>query len=132
MHSLLSNNTLTEIEGKEDRLSYKTVIAILILIFHTIATPIFHKINFYYIHESGICMILGFIIALISKFGLNTGQKLNTFIIFDDEFFFNIVLPPIIFSAGYNLKKKSFFNYFSYIITFGIFENLIFLVQFQY
>ena len=43
MHSLLSNNTLTEIEGKEDRLSYKTVIAILILIFHTIATPIFHK-----------------------------------------------------------------------------------------
>ena len=125
MHSLLSNNTLTEIEGKEDRLSYKTVIAILILIFHTIATPIFHKINFYYIHESGICMILGFIIALISKFGLNTGQKLNTFIIFDDEFFFNIVLPPIIFSAGYNLKKKSFFNYFSYIITFGIFGTLI-------
>ena len=123
--STLSNNTISEIEVTDEKLSFKTVIAVLILIFHTIATPIFHKIKFHYIHESGICMILGAIIALISKYGLNTGQKLNTFITFNDEFFFNIVLPPIIFSAGYNLKKRSFFKYFCFIITFGIFGTLI-------
>ena len=84
MNSLLSNITLTEIKVKEDRISYKTLIEILILIFHKIATPIFHKMNFYSIHKSGICMNLGFKKALISKFRLNTGQKLNTFI---DELF---------------------------------------------
>ena len=85
--STLSNNTISEIEVTDEKLSFKTVIAVLILIFHTIATPIFHKIKFHYIHESGICMILGAIIALISKYGLNTGQKLNTFITFKN---FNI------------------------------------------
>ena len=123
--SSLTNNTINEVELTEEKLSFKTVIAILILIFHTIATPIFHKFKFHYIHESGICMILGAIIALISKYALNTGQKLNSFIVFNDEFFFNIVLPPIIFSAGYNLKKRSFFKYFGFIITFGIFGTLI-------
>ena len=61
--STLSNNTISEIEVTDEKLSFKTVIAVLILIFHTIATPIFHKIKFHYIHESGICMILGAIIA---------------------------------------------------------------------
>ena len=44
---------------------------------------------------------------------------------FNDEVFFNFVLPPIIFSAGYNLKKKSFFTFFFYIVTFGIFGTLV-------
>jgi NhaP-type Na+/H+ or K+/H+ antiporter len=39
---------------------------------------------------------------------------------FDDEVFFNFILPPIIFAAGYNLKKKSFFKYLMYILVFGV------------
>ena len=106
-------------------LSYKGVVAIIILIFYTIAEPIFKKLNFHYLHESGICMIVGMIIALISKYVGNISDSLNNFVTFDDEMFFNIVLPPIIFSAGYNLKKRAFFKYFFYIIAFGIFVTLI-------
>ena len=106
-------------------LSYKGVVAIIILIFYTIAEPIFKKLNFHYLHESGICMIVGMIIALISKYVGNISDSLNNFVTFDDEMFFNIVLPPIIFSAGYNLKKRAFFKYFFYIIAFGIFGTLI-------
>ena len=106
-------------------LSYKGVVALIILIFYTIAAPIFQKFNFHYLHESGICMIVGTIIALISKYIGNMNDSLNTFVTFDDEMFFNIVLPPIIFSAGYNLKKRAFFKYFFYIITFGIFGTVI-------
>ena len=106
-------------------LSYKGVVAIIILIFYTIAAPIFQKFNFHYLHESGICMIVGTIIALISKYIGNMNDSLNTFVTFDDEMFFNIVLPPIIFSAGYNLKKRAFFKYFFYIIAFGIFGTVI-------
>ena len=106
-------------------LSYKGVVAIIILIFYTIAAPIFQKFNFHYLHESGICMIVGTIIALISKYIGNMNDSLHNFVTFDEEMFFNIVLPPIIFSAGYNLKKRAFFKYFFYIITFGIFGTII-------
>ena len=61
---------------------------------------------------------------MILDFG-NKNDPLSTFVSFDDEMFFNLVLPPIIFSAGYNLKKRAFFKYFFYIITFGIFGTLI-------
>jgi NhaP-type Na+/H+ or K+/H+ antiporter len=44
---------------------------------------------------------------------------------FDDEIFFNFILPPIIFAAGYNLKKKSFFKYFFYISIFGVIGTII-------
>ena len=106
-------------------LSYKGVVAIIILIFYTIAAPIFQKFNFHYLHESGICMIVGTVIALISKYVGNMNDSLHSFVTFDEEMFFNIVLPPIIFSAGYNLKKRAFFKYFFYIITFGIFGTII-------
>ena len=112
-----SNNSISS------TLSYKGVVAIIILIFYTIAAPIFQKFNFHYLHESGICMIVGTLIALISKYIGN--DTLNNFVSFNEEMFFNIVLPPIIFSAGYNLKKRAFFKYFFYIIAFGIFGTVI-------
>ena len=114
-----NNNSLSS------TLSYKGVVAIVILIFYTIAAPIFQKLNFHYLHESGICMIIGTLIALISKYIGNMNDSLNSFVSFDDEMFFNIVLPPIIFSAGYNLKKRAFFKYFFYIIAFGIFGTIL-------
>lgn len=39
--------------------------------------------------------------------------------------FFNLLLPPIIFAAGYNLKKKYFFENFGHISFFGIIGTLL-------
>ena len=42
------------------------LIVIVILVFHTIAAPIFEKLSFHYIHESGISMLLGMICGLVA------------------------------------------------------------------
>jgi len=46
-------------------------------------------------------------------------------LLFDPRIFFFVMLPPIIFSAGYNMKRKNFFRYFSAIMLFAIFGTMI-------
>jgi sodium/hydrogen exchanger-like protein 6/7/sodium/hydrogen exchanger 8 len=46
--------------------------------------------------------------------------------------FFNLLLPVIIFSGGYNLKKKRFLQNFKYIVMFGFMSTLLnFLLTFS-
>lgn len=44
---------------------------------------------------------------------------------FDSEVFFTFILPPIIFAAGYNLRRRSFFKYFLYIFLFGVVGTIV-------
>jgi NhaP-type Na+/H+ or K+/H+ antiporter len=44
---------------------------------------------------------------------------------FKESTFFVFILPPIIFAAGYNLKKTNFVKNFGYITLFGVLGTLI-------
>lgn len=47
------------------------------------------------------------------------------FVWFQPNVFFYVLLPPIIFDAGYALKRKDFFRNLATIIMFAVFGTLI-------
>ncbi|KAK2185466.1 hypothetical protein NP493_233g04013 [Ridgeia piscesae] len=50
--------------------------------------------------------------------------QLNQKATFDPEVFFNVLLPPIIFNAGYSMRRKSFFKNFGAIMTYAFLGTL--------
>ena len=107
------------LEENERNLNLDTLIAIIILVIYTVAAPIFDKIHFHYMHESGLCMIIGVLITSLSSL-MSSNKDYTKSLNFNEGVFFTFVLPLIIFSAGYNLRRQSFFKYFMYIVTFGV------------
>ncbi|CAI0466645.1 unnamed protein product [Linum tenue] len=65
----------------------------------------------------GICT--GVVILLLSR------GKSSRILVFSEELFFIYLLPPIIFNAGFQVKKKRFFRNFSTITLFGAIGTLI-------
>ncbi|WCJ43190.1 sodium hydrogen exchanger 2 [Euphorbia peplus] len=65
----------------------------------------------------GLCA--GALVLLINK-----GQSSNL-LAFSEDLFFLYLLPPIIFNAGFQVKKKQFFKNFTIILLFGILGTVI-------
>lgn len=58
-------------------------------------------------------MFVGLIIRLSSK------SNLQDSVAFDYQFFFNLLLPPIILASGYELHQANFFRHIGTILTFA-------------
>ncbi|KAF8657503.1 hypothetical protein HU200_060065 [Digitaria exilis] len=76
-----------------------------------------------WVNESITALIIGCIIGAIIF--LLTKGKNSHILRFDEQLFFIYVLPPIIFNAGFQVKKKQFFHNFMTIMSFGVFGVFI-------
>ncbi|KAJ0980703.1 hypothetical protein J5N97_008958 [Dioscorea zingiberensis] len=56
---------------------------------------------------------------------LTTNWRKSRILVFSEDLFFNYVLPPIIFNAGFQVKKKQFFRNFMTIMLFGAAGTMI-------
>ena len=79
-------------------------------------------------HETGGVIILGFICSYIAY--LYDNDRFTRLVHFDGNIFFYLILPPIVFSSGYNMHRKKFFENIGYILFFGICGTLATYIAF--
>lgn len=77
------------------------------------------KKQWYFLPESAASMIVGFILGGIIVWSLNSTDEADV-VKFDATLFFFILLPPIVFEAGYTLDRKSFFSNIGSIFVFAV------------
>jgi hypothetical protein len=51
--------------SSESHLTLETLLAILILLFYTVSASLFEKYHFHYMHESGLCMLIGVAVTIV-------------------------------------------------------------------
>mmetsp|Transcript_32830 Transcript_32830/g.42165 ORF Transcript_32830/g.42165 Transcript_32830/m.42165 type:complete len:543 (-) Transcript_32830:373-2001(-) len=80
--------------------------------------------QFYYLPESAAVMLVGVAVGGLAKIFYPTKSEMD-FLSFKPEMFFFLLLPPIIFEAGYTLRKKHFFSNFGTIMFFAVLGTML-------
>ncbi|MES1908883.1 MAG: hypothetical protein MHM6MM_001728 [Cercozoa sp. M6MM] len=77
-----------------------------------------HNFSFKWIHESGTSIALGFGFGMLVHHVIPDSPLAN--LDFSHDVFFEFFLPPIIFCAGYTLRKRNFFRNIRVIMLLGV------------
>ncbi|KAI3373228.1 hypothetical protein L3Q82_006536 [Scortum barcoo] len=134
--------------------SANLLIFIMLLTLTILTIWLFKHRRFRFLHETGLAMIYGLLVGVILRFGVHVPQSMSDVILscavnaspatllvnvsgrfyeytlkgevtFDPEVFFNILLPPIIFHAGYSLKRRHFFRNIGSILAYAFMGTVI-------
>jgi len=85
---------------------------------------VLHRSGFTYLHETGLSIITGIITGTLIRY-MYTPVQLDNMIAFQQDIFFLILLPPIIFESGYNMKRKMFFKNIGSLLAFALVGTVI-------
>ena len=81
--------------------------------------------KFYYLPESAATILIGALAGGIVELFWSSNEDELSFIRFEPQLFFFVLLPPIIFEAGYKLNKKGFFSNFTTIVLYAVLGTLV-------
>ncbi|KAJ5603177.1 hypothetical protein N7537_006133 [Penicillium hordei] len=106
----------TEAGSKEITTSWALFIMILLLMFALFTSYILQQRKIQAVHETVLSIFAGMFVGLLIRF---TDSTLQDSVAFDYQFFFNLLLPPIILASGYELHQANFFRHIGTILTFA-------------
>ena len=84
--------------------SYSIMILLLLLGVSIGFAYILEKANFKWVHETFLALVMGAFVGLIVRYVPGT-EQIKSLLTFDADLFFFLLLPPIIFNSGYDLRK---------------------------
>ena len=109
--------------ASEEIVAIGTIFMIVLMMVYLLFHVVIEKKRWMFGHESGIVLILGMAVSYI--YYSADGDEFTKFVEFDDNIFFYFCLPPILFAAGYNMRRDTFFKNIGYAILFGVIGALI-------
>lgn len=101
-----------------------TLLLVVILGLCILAAYLIKQNSFYYLPESAAAIVVGAVVGGLAKLVYPSTEELH-FLTFEPELFFFLLLPPIIFEAGYSLRKRDFFANFWSIMMYAVFGTIV-------
>ncbi len=114
---------------KQDSLNHEfgalnTLLLVVVLGLCVMCAYIISKSKFQYLPESAAATLVGFVVGGMARVFYPTKDELD-FLSFNPEMFFFLLLPPIIFHAGYTVEKQQFFHNIGTISLFAVFGTIV-------
>ncbi|KAJ3066450.1 Sodium/hydrogen exchanger 8 [Podochytrium sp. JEL0797] len=104
------NATITDqfVHPAEHALFVRALLMLSLILVSMNINGFLHRIKFHYLSETAVTILLGLVVAMAWT-TLNYDAT-NADIQLDSNFFYMVLLPPIIFEGGYTLQRVSFFS----------------------
>ena len=101
-----------------------TLLFVVVLVMSILLAFILKEHRCYYLSETAAVLLVGVAVGLAARVFFYSQEELD-FLYFQPELFYFLLLPPIIFDAGYTCRRKHFFQNFLPIILYAVLGTFV-------